>query len=79
MGLLVHPSPRGILVEREQRIEAIMEFIDENRESYASLAVCRRALERGLAAVDDQTIQRLEQKLQTIPEDELEAYYYIIR
>ncbi|MGI6559649.1 MAG: hypothetical protein ACOX20_12210 [Limnochordia bacterium] len=66
-------------MERERRIEEIMQFIDENRESYASLAVCRRALERGLAAVDNEAIQRLEQRLQTIPEDELEAYYYIIK
>ena len=66
-------------MERERRIEEIMQFIDENRESYASLAVCRRALERGLAAVDNAAIQRLEQRLQTIPEDELEAYYYIIK
>ena len=33
----------------------------------------------GLAAVDNEAIQRLEQRLQTIPEDELEAYYYIIK
>ena len=79
MGLLVHPSPRGILVEREQRIEAIMEFIDENRESLCIPGRLSACFGTGLAAVDDQTIQRLEQKLQTIPEDELEAYYYIIR
>ncbi|MGI6034671.1 MAG: hypothetical protein ACOYCE_02525 [Limnochordia bacterium] len=66
-------------MERERRIEEIIQFIDENRESYASLAVCRRALERGLEAVDNHTIKRLEDKLQTVPEDEIAAYYYIIK
>ena len=46
--------------------------------SYASLAVCRRALERGWRP---STTKRSSDwnKSRRRPQDELEAYYYIIR
>jgi len=63
---------------RSAEIEAIVDFVSRHRNSYASLAVCRRALDSGLEAVDDQVIEQLKAHLAQAPEDELDAYYSIV-
>ncbi|WP_324717248.1 hypothetical protein U7230_02905 [Carboxydochorda subterranea] len=70
------PSPPHA---REEVIRRVMEYVREHPESFASLAVCRRALgaEPG-GAVDEGTRRRLGARLETVPDDELEAYYYIV-
>lgn len=55
-----------------------MEFVRAHRNSYASLAVCRRALDQGLSEVTDPVIAQLEQYLAEAPDDEIEAYYTIV-
>ncbi|MGI6037955.1 MAG: hypothetical protein ACOYD6_06970 [Limnochordia bacterium] len=66
-------------MDREGQIEAILQFISEHRESYASLAVCRRALDQGLAEITGGIIEDLETKLTTATADEIAAYYSIVR
>ncbi len=63
---------------RSEGISEILRFIQEHPESYASLAVCRRALDGGLERVTGDTLVRLEQYLQEASDDEIEAYYTII-
>lgn len=64
--------------ERGQGIEEILQFIASHPESYASLAVCRRALDTGLDRVTGTTLEQLEHYLHGASDDEIEAYYSII-
>lgn len=64
--------------ERQAEIERILSFVADHRESYASLAVCRRALDPGLPAVTPQVVTELRRRLEGAPDDEIEAYYSII-
>lgn len=64
---------------RRQAINAIMEFVNQHRESYASLAVCRRAVYGGLDAITGSVINQLGEHLEQAPNDEIEAYYYIVQ
>lgn len=59
-------------------IESIMTFVSAHPHSYASLAVCRRALDSGIEQIDGETLQRLREYLESAPDDEIEAYYSII-
>lgn len=63
---------------RGDEIEAIVGFVSRHPNSYASLAVCRRALDSGLEAVDERVIEQLRAHLSQAPEDELDAYYSIV-
>jgi len=63
---------------RSAEIEAIVDFVSRHRNSYASLAVCRRALDSGLEAVDDGVIEQLRAHLAQAPGEELDAYYSIV-
>ena len=63
---------------RRDEIDEILRFVQEHPESYASLAVCRRALDGGLGRVTGDTLLQLEQYLHEAPDDEIEAYYTII-
>lgn len=76
---LAHRPGRRGRPDRQAVIEQVMAYVREHPQSFASLAVCRRALgsEPG-GEVDPQTRARLEARLQSAPDDELEAYYYII-
>lgn len=66
------------LSRRLDEIDQILSFVGDHRESYASLAVCRRALDQGLASVTEPVLSELEHHLEQAPDDEVEAYYYII-
>lgn len=55
-----------------------MEFVQRHPESYASLAVCRRALDAGLDRVTPQVVERLASYLQEAPEDEVMAFHSIV-
>lgn len=63
---------------RGEEIYEILRFIEEHPESYASLAVCRRALDKGLERVTGDVLVQLEAYLRGAPDDEIEAYYTII-
>ncbi|MBO8141354.1 MAG: hypothetical protein H0Z37_04130 [Firmicutes bacterium] len=65
-------------MDREEGIAQILRFIQEHPESYASLAVCRRALDGGLERVTGATVTQLEKYLRGAPDDEVEAYCSII-
>jgi len=68
------PRERG----READVEAIMAFVSAHPNSYASLAVCRRALDSGIGEIDRETLDQLREYLERAPDDEVEAYYSII-
>lgn len=59
-------------------VQRILDFVGNHPESYASLAVCRRALDRGLEAVTSDTVHRLADYLAKASQDEVEAYYDIV-
>lgn len=63
---------------REREIQRIMDFVRSHRNSYASLAVCRRALDQGLSEVTEPIIAQLEEYLAQAPTEEIEAYYSIV-
>ncbi len=65
-------------MERGQQVEMILDFINSHPESYASLAVCRRALDPGLAQVDRSTIYELAEYLHQAPSEEVAAYHSIV-
>jgi len=73
-------GPWGERPDRQAFIQRVMTYVREHPQSFASLAVCRRALgsEPDDGQVDDETRERLEARLETISDDELEAYYYIV-
>lgn len=66
------------MAERDLEISRILEFVEQNRNSYASLAVCRRALDPGMEQVTPGTIQELREYLTDAPDDEIDAYYSIV-
>lgn len=66
------------MLGRSEGIDQILQFIQQHPESYASLAVCRRALDNGLERVTGDVLLRLEEYLREAPDDEIEAYYTII-
>lgn len=67
------------MFRRGEGIGEIMRFIQDHPESYASLAVCRRALDGGLDRVTGATLSQLQQYLEDdASDDEIEAYYTII-
>lgn len=64
--------------DREQEIEAIIAFVSEHPNSYASLAVCRRAVDSGIERVDGSVINALRSHLEEAPGNEIDAYYSIV-
>lgn len=66
------------LANRKKEIERILEFVRAHRNSYASLAVCRRALDQGLSEVTEPVIAQLEDYLAQAPDEEIAAYYTIV-
>src|SRR5690606_41706667 len=58
---------------RRDEIDEILRFVQEHPESYASLAVCRRALAGGVERVTGETRLQLEQYLHEAPDDEIGA------
>jgi hypothetical protein len=67
-----------ILAKRSLEIERILDFVATNRNSYASLAVCRRALDPGLEQVTRETVEELRNHLQQAPDAEIDAYYSVV-
>ena len=65
-------------MKRGQQVELILDFINSHPESYASLAVCRRAIDPGLAEIDRSTIYELAEYLEQAPSEEIAAYYSIV-
>lgn len=74
MDFELGPRERG----READIEAILDFVSAHPHSYASLAVCRRALDSGISEIDGEILRELRAHLESAPDDEVEAYYSII-
>ena len=67
------------MIARGEGIADILRFIEDHPESYASLAVCRRALDGGLDRVTGATLAQLQQYLEDeAPDDEIEAFHTII-
>jgi predicted AAA+ superfamily ATPase len=65
-------------MERGQQVDRIIDFVNSHPESYASLAVCRRALDPGLAQVNRSTIYDLAEYLEQASSEEIAAYYSIV-
>lgn len=74
------PTPKGVkaLAQRTKEITAILDFVERNRSSYASLAVCRRAVDPDLEQVTPTTVGELRQRLNVAPDNEISAYYSIV-
>lgn len=68
----------GIERGRDHAVESILSFVSEHPNSYASLAVCRRALDSGIELVDRSVIDALRMHLEEAPQDEIDAYYSIV-
>lgn len=67
------------LLGRGEGIAEILRFVEDHPESYASLAVCRRALDGGLDRVTGTTVSQLQQYLEDdASDDEIEAFFTII-
>lgn len=66
--------PKG----RDAEVDAIIGFVTNHPHSYASLAVCRRALDSGIDRIDGTVISDLEGYLVAAPDDEVQAFYSII-
>lgn len=64
--------------DREREIRAILRFVSDHPQSYASLAVCRRAIDAGIGEVTKPIIQQLAQHLAEAPDEEIAAYYSIV-
>lgn len=64
--------------DRGYSVNRIVSFVSEHPHSYASLAVCRRALDSGIEAVDGTVIDALRTHLADAPQDEIDAYYSIV-
>jgi hypothetical protein len=67
-----------MMAERSLEIERILDFVSTNRNSYASLAVCRRALDPGLEQVTRETVDELRNYLLQAPDAEIDAYYSVV-
>lgn len=63
---------------REQEIDAIVSFVSAHPNSYASLAVCRRALDSGIERVDGSVVNALKEHLDRASDNEIDAYYSIV-
>lgn len=63
---------------RRDEIDEILRFVQEHPESYASLAVCRRALDGEVARVTPEIVDELARSLEEAPEDEVMAYFSIV-
>lgn len=66
------------LSRRDREIEAIVSFVSEHPNSYASLAVCRRAIDSGIERVDGTIVSALKERLESAADDEIDAYYSIV-
>jgi hypothetical protein len=62
-------------MERGHQVEMILDFINSHPESYASLTVCRRAIDPGLSQIDRSIIYELAEYLEQAPSEEVAAYY----
>lgn len=64
--------------DRSEAIDRILTFVRDHPHSYASLAICRRALDSGIEEVDERVVAALQSHLAGAPESEIEAYYSIV-
>lgn len=64
--------------DRAEAIDRIVSFVRDHPHSYASLAICRRALDSGIETVDKQVVAALQSHLADAPESEIDAYYSIV-
>ncbi|HEX6972274.1 MAG TPA: hypothetical protein VF234_08655 [Limnochordia bacterium] len=65
-------------MDREQGIATILDFVSRHRHSYASLAVCRRAIDTGVAEVTPEVLAALRHRLAGAADEEIAAYYSIV-
>ena len=66
------------MTQKEEEIQKIISFIQQNPHSYASIAVCRRAVDSGISTVTNSVIEELKRQLIEADENEIEAYYTIV-
>ncbi|MDI3476550.1 MAG: hypothetical protein PWQ59_75 [Thermoanaerobacterium sp.] len=66
-------------MDREKEISEIMDFVERYKESMASQMVVSRLLGDKGAKVNEETIDKLRNRISNAAEDDLEACYYIIK
>ena len=67
------------MTERQSQMDEIFEFVSRNKYSHASRVVCNRIVGGGFMGIDEDILGELRDKLPSVPEEELEACYYIIK
>ncbi|HPM11291.1 MAG TPA: hypothetical protein PK941_12720 [Paludibacter sp.] len=67
------------MIDRQIQMDEIYDFVKRHKFSHASRAVCSRIVGEGFMGIDQDVLDDLKEKLPEIPEDELEACYYIIK
>ncbi len=65
-------------MDRNQQIEAIVDFVNRHPESLASLTIRRQLAGRGANEAGDMT-QGLAEGLRAVDEETLTGYYYLVR
>ncbi|NPV54127.1 MAG: hypothetical protein HPY71_11475 [Firmicutes bacterium] len=63
---------------RNDKIEKILEFVREHRESQATRVVCGRILGRYDAEISDENLGELRKGLQKANDDDVDSLYVII-
>lgn len=67
------------MINKEQQIQEILQFVSRHKGSHASHNVCSRILGGDFYGIDEQVINELKAKLPKVDNDELETCYYIIK
>jgi len=68
-----------VLVNKEQQIQEILQFVSRHKGSHASHNICSRILGGDFYGIDDRVINELKSKLPQVDSEELETCYYIIK
>ena len=73
--------PREVffLVDKEQQIQEILQFVSRHKGSHASHNICSRILGGDFYGIDEHVINELKSKLPEVDNEELETCYYIIK
>jgi len=67
------------LVNRQQQIQEILQFVSRHKDSHASHNICSRILGGDFYGIDERVINELKSKLPEVDNEELETCYYIIK
>ena len=76
-SITAESTSKGEKMNRDQQIEAIVDFVNRHPESLASRTIRRRIAGPDEYGTDDGA--RLAESLQAVDEETLTGYYYLVR